>query len=79
MILKLIVLCAFIFLVISLSFIFGCKLKAYFIKMLILENYYRFSDPQSLYDTYFENQVSVFKFRRVLDSLDSVPDCWKNV
>jgi hypothetical protein len=67
-IVKLILLIGFCSVALSLGFVIWVYLKYYFIKMLIIENY-MFHNTQSLYDTYFKHQISVFKYKRILGKL----------
>lgn len=67
-IVKLILLIGFGSVALSLGLVIWVYLKSYFIKMLIIENY-MFHNTQSLYDTYFKHQISVFKYKRLLDKL----------
>lgn len=67
-IVKLILLIGFCSVILSLGFVIWVYLRYYFIKMLIIENY-MFYTTQSLYDSYFKHQISVFKYKRILDKL----------
>jgi hypothetical protein len=77
-IVKLILFIGFCSVALSLGLVIWVYLKHYFIKMLIVENY-MYHTTQSLYDMYFKHQISVFRYKRILNKLaddDSIASYW---